>query len=210
MNTLIEQLIENVPNDVFTDTTVKTLVEGSVNSRYGLVKRAIKRGDLIHLRRGLYALSKKYRRHGMNLYEIAQRIYGPSYISFESALSHHGWIPEAVYTITSACSVRSKEVKTPLGLFSYAHTPFNNFFAGVKREQSPDGIFFMATPWRALVDYVYFYKKDWAGIQPLIEDLRVDAASLKEADLSVLNELGQSLECNRIKNFIEGIQKELV
>ncbi len=209
MNTIVERLID-IRKDVFTDTTIKTLVKGSPNSRYGLVKRAMKSGDVIHLRRGLYALSKKYRRHGINLYEIAQRIYGPSYISFESALSYHGWIPEAVYTITSACSKRTKEVKTPLGLFSYVHIPFDNFFAGVKREESPEGIFFMATPWRALIDYVYFHKKEWAGTQPLIESLRVDPANLEKVDLQILHELGESLKNNRVRKFIESIQKELL
>jgi predicted transcriptional regulator of viral defense system len=36
------------------------------------------------------------------LFEIANRIYAPSYVSFEMALSYYGLIPESVFAITSA------------------------------------------------------------------------------------------------------------
>ena len=154
MNAIV---IEHVPVDTFSDTTLRCLTQGTPNSRYGLVKRAIRAGEIIHLRRGLYVLSKRYRRHPANLYEIAQNIYGPSYISVESALSYHGWIPEAVYTVTSACAKRSKVVKTPLGLFSYDHLPSNDFYGGVLRVASAEGgVFLMATPWRALSSWTSF------------------------------------------------------
>ena len=209
MNAVIDRLMSQIPKDIFTDTTIKTLIPGSAYSRYGLVKRAIKNGDVIHLRRGLYAFSPKFRRHSLNLFEIAQKIYGPSYISFESALSYHHWIPEAVYTVTSASAKRSKEIKTPLGLFAYSRIPFQNFFAGVKREESPEGIFFIASPWRALADYVYTRKKDWMNCQPIIESLRVDYENLKNSDLNILKELSQSIENIRVRKFIKGILKEL-
>jgi predicted transcriptional regulator of viral defense system len=41
------------------------------------------------------------------LFEIANRIYSPSYISFETALFWHGLIPESVYGITSASTRRT-------------------------------------------------------------------------------------------------------
>ena len=45
------------------------------------------------------------------LFIIANRIYEPSYISLEMALSIHGLIPEAVYGVTS---VTSQKTKIPL------------------------------------------------------------------------------------------------
>ncbi len=209
MNIVVEQVINKVPADVFTDTALRCLIKGTTHSRYGLIKRAIKSGEVIHLRRGLYALAKKYRRHGLNLYEIAQYIYGPSYISFESALSYHGWIPEAVYTVTSACFKRSKEVATPLGLFSYAHMPSESFYAGVLREQTSEGVFLMATPWRALLDYVYFHKKEWRGFKPVIESLRVDPAHLQKADLTLLQEWSAAVRSRHVREFIQSLKKEL-
>ena len=210
MNTLVEKVIENIPVDTFTDTTLRCLTKGTPNSRYGLVKRAIQAGEIIHLRRGLYVLAKKYRRHTANLYEVAQNIYGPSYISFESALSYHGWIPEAVYTVTSACVKRSKEIKTPLGVFSYAPIPSNNFYSGVCRVSSVEGgVFLMATPWRALIDYVYINKKKWEGFRPVIESLRVDPENFKNADFSLIEELSESTRSRHVKKFIDSLKKEL-
>lgn len=78
MQRVIELVIEHIPYDVFTDYDLMTLCEGSPDRRYGLVKRAIARDEILHIQRGLYCLAPKYRRHGMYLFQVAQRIYGPS------------------------------------------------------------------------------------------------------------------------------------
>ena len=83
MNTLVEKVLENVPADVFTDTTVRHLIKGTHERRYGLVKRALKSGEMVHIRRGLYALAKRFQRHPSNLYEIAQKISEIHDISLE-------------------------------------------------------------------------------------------------------------------------------
>ena len=209
MGPLAEKVIERVPSGIFTDTTVRRLIQGTPHSRYGLVKRALRSGEIIHLRRGLYVLSKKYQRRPVNLYEIAQRIYGPSYISFASALSYHGWIPEAVYTVTSACAKRSKDVKTPLGLFSYTRIPSTKFYAGVDRISSSEGIFLMADPWRALMDYIYVHKKNWNSLKPVVESLRVDPGHLRKVDFSLLKALRESTHSRCVKQFIDSVRKEL-
>ncbi len=210
MSALMEKIVEKIPTDTFSDTTLRNIIVGSNNSRYSFVKRAIRAGDLIHLRRGFYSLSKKYQRKGVNLFEVAQMIYGPSYISFESALAYHGWIPEAVYTVTSSCAKRSKDVPTPLGLFSYTHIPSNKFLAGVKRVESPNGIFLMATPWRALVDYVYANSKRWKGLKSVVESLRVDAINFKEVDFRLLEEIKEATKSSYVKKFIDSVKKELL
>lgn len=208
MNKIVEQVIDKIPKDIFSDTTIRCFVKGTSHGRYGLIKRAIQSGEIIHLRRGLYALSEKLRRNPVNLYEMAQHIYGPSYISFESALSHHGWIPEAVYTVTSACSKRSKEVKTALGLFSYSTIPSNNFYAGVDREQSSEGVFLMATPWRAIMDYVYIHKKQWRGFKPLVESLRINPTHFEKMDYQLLEELSNAMKSTHVRKFIQSIKRK--
>ena len=210
MSKFLLEILDGVPSDLFTETTVKGVIGGSPDRRYGRVKRAIRKGELIHVTRGLYALSKKYQRKGINLYEAAQKIYGPSYVSFESALSYHGWIPEAVYTVTSASARRSKEVRTPLGLFSYTHIPSSTFFAGVNRIESPDGVFLMATPWRALCDYVYAHKREWASLRPVVESLRVDEKYFEKVDFKLLEELRESSRSRRVRKFIDHVKKELM
>lgn len=53
------------------------------------------------------------------LFIMANKIYGPSYISFEMALSYYNLIPESVYAITSASSRKTQVFDTPVARFSY-------------------------------------------------------------------------------------------
>ena len=89
--------MEKTPQGIITEDLIMNLCKGSADSRYGVIKRAVAQGQLVHIKRGLYILAEKYQRRGSNLFELAQYIYGPSYISFESALSFHACIPESVY-----------------------------------------------------------------------------------------------------------------
>ena len=49
----------------------------------------------------------------INLFYIANSIYSPSYISFESALSYYNIIPEAVFSVTSATSLKTNKKTNP-------------------------------------------------------------------------------------------------
>ena len=75
---------------------MKELLRGTSDKR-GKIARMIHGGDLIQLRRGLYAT-----RRDLDPLVLATSIYGPSYVSFETALWYHGMIPEAVFEIVSA------------------------------------------------------------------------------------------------------------
>ena len=48
---------------------------------------------------------------------IANKIYNPSYVSFEMALSYYRLIPEGVYSITSATAKKTIKFKTTVGDF---------------------------------------------------------------------------------------------
>ena len=210
MSRFIEKVKEKIDGDVFTDAGLTNALGGTANSRNSAVRRAVKAGDIIRLKRGLYVLGAKHQRKGVSPFQAAPMIYGPSYVSLESALSYHGWIPEAVHAVTSVSTKRSKEVKTPLGIFSYARIPSHKFFSGVSRIESENGVFLMATPWRALVDYVYVHKEDWKGLRPVVESLRVDTAHFKGVDFRSLEELREATRSKRVKVFIDRIKKELV
>ncbi|MDD4295290.1 MAG: hypothetical protein PHP69_07275 [Candidatus Omnitrophica bacterium] len=88
------------------------------------------------------------------LFEISNRIYNPSYISFETALSFHGLIPESVYGITSATSRRTYKFQTKIGKFSY-RTLSPKFFFGYDIVKYNDKSFKIATLEKVLLDYFY-------------------------------------------------------
>lgn len=205
----IDLLSEKASENFFSDTLLKSIIKGSKDRRYSLVKRWLKQGAIVRLKRGIYVLGEKYRNKGHSLFPAAQMLYGPSYISLESALSYHGWIPEAVYTITSAVENRAKEIKTPLGVFSYTPVSYNTFFAGVDRVESDNGVFLMASPWRALADYVYAYRKEWKGFNAAAQSLRIDREVFKTTDLKLMEEVRDS-SCNkRVKEFIQTCMEEI-
>lgn len=210
MHTVAERVFESLPWPEFTTQDLAALFPGSEDRRYGLVKRALASGEIIRIRRGLYCLVPKYQKKGINLYALAQLVYGPSYISLESALSWHGWIPEAVHAITSASFKKAKEFTTPLGVFSYDRVPQQVFYREVERLADASGnVFLMATPLKALADYVYVRKRDWTGIEPAINSLRIEPEELEQVTGSTLEALASNYSNSRVKRFLEGLREDL-
>ncbi len=210
MQKVPERVFELLPWSQFTSQDLATLFPGSEDRRYGLVKRALASGEIVHIRRGLYCLAPKYQKKSTNLYALAQLIYGPSYVSLESSLSWHGWIPEAVHAVTSVSFKKTKEFTTSLAVFSYDRVPQHVFYAEVERLTDASGnAFLMATPMKALADYVYVRKKDWTGIKPAISSLRVEPEELEQVTASTLDALSSNYSNSRVKRFLEGLRKDL-
>src|SRR5690242_12388615 len=102
MTTLKDKIIEaNLTHHLLNEVDLKALLSNTSAARYGLVNKALKKKELIKLRRGLYLLADPYRRQKISKFFLASRLVPYSYISLESALSYHGWVPERVSTVTS-------------------------------------------------------------------------------------------------------------
>jgi len=204
MNRLTERFFDN-SSEMFSFTELTVAMDSSAFSRHGLIKRALAGGEILNIRRGLYCLAPRYQKRPVNVYAVAQRIYGPSYISMETALSHHGWIPEAVHTCTCASYGNAKEFNTPLGLFSYSRVPQKVFYAGVERcVDSAGNVFFMASPAKALADYFYARRPPWKNIRDALGSLRIeqeDALAVTGEELSVLED---NCSNGRVRRFLAG------
>ena len=90
------------------------------------------------------------------LYEIGNRIYRPSYISFQTALSYYGLIPESVYAITSASTRRTYHFKTSIAEFIY-RTIAPRLFFGYDLIKYDQKYFRMARMEKAILDYFYVH-----------------------------------------------------
>jgi hypothetical protein len=210
MQTLTEIALERADRGVFTLQEVNSWLGGSPDRRFSLLKRALASGEIVRINRGLYALANKYLRSKIDPMALAQRIYGPSYISLETALSRHGWIPEAVYTISSASIDRAREFDTPLGRFSFTRIPQETFYAAVDRIEIDRGdSFLLASPLKALADYVYAHKCDWTSARPVIESLRVDESSLAGVAGEEFDVLEGNYSSQRVRRLLRGLRKEL-
>jgi hypothetical protein len=206
MSTLALKLRDELPTDVFTDTEVVSLLDGTPDRRYGLVKRAIADGDLIQVRRGVYSLGQRFQRQPLNLFELAQKVYAISYISLESALSYHWWIPEAAYTVASVSLKRSTSFETPVGLFSYTRIPRFNFIA-VERVKEGNSIFLMSSPTKALIDYVLAQKIDVRNPIRFLESLRIDREYYRQIDFKQLSELSNTYQNARVTAFVKALRQ---
>lgn len=209
MQKTLERKLLNYPRPFLTDGEIKSILGGSADSRYGKVKRLLKQGKLLHIRRGLYCITEElgYQKKP-HPYELAQFIYGPSYISLESAFSYHGLIPEAVYTTTSVATKRAKDFTTPLGVYSYKTLPLLNFYSQVELVKENDYQFFMAKPWKAICDYIYCYKKDCASLEPFIESLRFNLENLPRLSAKDIQDLDEYYSRARITRFLTNMQSD--
>ena len=209
MNKLVRTLFETFEHHVFSVADIKN-IEPNDNIRYGLVKRAMESGDVIQLKRGLYTLSSVLRKQPLNLPALSNRLYYPSYVSFEYALSAHGWIPESVIALTCATSKNPAEFDTAVGLFSYKRVPQVLFFNGVEVVDSNDGSHLQALPLKALADYIYVNKLHWMNREPLIESLRIeeeDLATLTADDFESIQ--GNYATAPNVEKFLAGLKKDL-
>lgn len=156
------------------------------------ISELIKNGDLISLKKGLYIPGIKTDLTGPELFVIANHLWGPSYVSLESALSYWGLIPERVYEVSSITIKLSKKYKTPKGRFSYRFVPSPYYSFGIKSvELSLGQVAVVATPEKALCDKII----TTAGLvlrSPaqtrdfLLDDLRIDPEWLRKFNIDEL------------------------
>lgn len=179
MSSLAQQVsAAGLGDRIFSERQLGEVLGGGNARRYGLVNRALKDGSLIRIKRGTYALAMAYRSAPMHPFAVAQALLPGSYISFESALAYHGWIPEAVFVTTSVTPGR-KTVEFPateFGPFKYHPLAIADyrFLNGVERATLGTLTAFVAQPLRALMDLVALRKVRWSGLDWLTSGMRID------------------------------------
>lgn len=131
------------------DVTFMRHVLSGIADQRGKIARLLESGELILLRRGLYAS-----RRNLDPLCLAGSIYGPSYISFETALAWHGMIPERVTEILSTTIKRAASFENDFGHFRYLAIPKFIYPIGIHRMTDSDLPFLMASPTKAIVDRI--------------------------------------------------------
>lgn len=138
------------------------------------------------------------------LFVIANRIYRPSYISLETALSYYHLIPESVYAITSVNSRDTQKFQTPLAEFRYQKMNRSLMF-GYRLVPDRDHAFKIAEVEKAILDY--FYLNPHLKRQEDFEGLRLNCDALREQvdEKKLTDYLGlfhNSALQNRVKCFL--------
>ncbi len=161
------------------------------------ISRLEKSGELIRLKKGKYLIAKNIESNPPSTELIANHLYGPSYVSFETALSYHGLIPERVFVMKSSITKRRKSFKTPFGLFEYISVPDRYFSIGIQQHLILDKYaYLIASPEKALCDLIICTKglrlqSKKALYSYLLENLRFDFEIAGTMDLEILREAAE-------------------
>ncbi len=135
-----------------------------------------KKGYIKKIRQGYYVFSD-LEINEKTLFLIANKIYAPSYISLEMALSWYNLIPEAVYGITCVTSRKTADFQTPAGNFIYKHIKPELMF-GYDLGDCHGRSYAVARMEKAVLDYLYLNPsvKDAADF----DGMRFNALEFKE------------------------------
>jgi hypothetical protein len=174
---------------------------------YDHIRLLVKEGSLIKLKRGLYETGKD-----ANPFAIASVLYSPSYVSFQSALSFYGLIPERVVGVTSASlgARKNKNYKTPYGDFSYQDVPGAVFNLGLKWMDDPESPFLVATKEKALCDLLAKRETVVEEGFPafLFDDLRLDKNVLMAFSKSLVRSLAKAYGRKNVDLLARYLEKE--
>ena len=175
-----------------------------------VIRRKAAKGELICVRHGLYETDPDT--PGICL---AMHIFGPSYLSFDFALSYYDLIPEGVIRYTSASfrKHKSKEYNTPFGIYTYRDVP-ESVYPWEIRLQSLNGYPYMiASPEKALCDKLYTISpmrncRDMEAL--LFDDLRIDQSRFSELNMAKLIEIAALYHTINHRIFRSYINKEFI
>ncbi|HGG61136.1 MAG TPA: hypothetical protein ENK26_14670 [Gammaproteobacteria bacterium] len=214
MTPLTKQILQSGLSDRPLSThQVRRLLGGSDARLHGQVNRALKAGELIKPRRGLYVVNPPYRKQPLHPFVLAQQMSPGSYVSAESALGFHGWIPESVHTVLSMThggkSVTYESAQ--LGKFEFRRmtTHAGRFLEQVTRRELHRQVALIAEPLRALLDLVYLRKLDWRGMDFLTEGLRIDEQQLRDISEWEIASLEAVYKRKREQNFLSELRRAL-
>lgn len=153
------------------------------------INEMARQGELVPLKRGWYIWNGDHRPEN---FTIANVLYGPSYVSAESALAFHGLIPEQVFSTVSMTTKPSKNFTNKLGTFEYRHLPTPYYAFGVEQEKLLENQFaLIATGEKALFDKVVttsgvLLRSRDTALNFMLENLRMDEAQLRDFDLKAM------------------------
>ena len=173
----------------------------------GKIMRLRKEGKIVPLTRGLYETDPNAPAQC-----LAGAIYGPSYLSFDYALSVYGLIPEAVYAYTSATfeKKKKKEYVNQFGRYLYRDVPSAAYPWGIKIMVEGEYSYLIASPEKALCDKLYSMPpvasvKD-IGLM-LFDDLRIDEDEFSKLNAEDILQVGERYRCNNLKYLMKYLNR---
>ncbi len=176
------------------------------------IRGLIKNKDILRVKKGLYVLGKEYDKP-YNKYILANQIYGPSYITGQTALAFWNMIPERVELIISMTTKRKKLFETPVGRFSYLYCHKRVFSIGINLEHVGDQKkILIASPEKALSDIIatQTHISSEKEMKEFLELMRLDYSDLNKLDLSLLEEIKAGYKRQSMKLLLNCLKENYV
>lgn len=184
----------------------------------GKISSLSRKGILKPIKQGVYLVNEDLGFRPYSKEILANLIYGPSYISLETALSGYGFIPERVDVTTSICLGRGKSFSTPVGEFEYHHIKDSIYAMGVQLKEVFKGAFCQyATPEKALLDFLYIkeskgeFKTSKDYFSYLLDSYRFDLQTIEsEISLKKLQNMAEQFPFQHIQWFSNELTRKLI
>lgn len=202
----------HLPSDLpFDYQLLMDRLEGRFRAPRNKIQSLCRSGEIIRVKKGLYVPgTRSGEEPTVDPLVLSGLIYGPSYVSLETALSWHGLIPERIEEITCMTSKRAKVFRTPVGRFTYAPISEDAFPIGIRLESGKGGSWYLAEPEKALCDRIAQVKgleamRDVPAV--LGESLRIDLADLGELRVELVLEIALHYRRKNITAFARWLEK---
>ncbi|MDA1338245.1 MAG: hypothetical protein O2871_02685 [bacterium] len=181
------QKLNKIDKTLFTTLDIARFL-GIDNQRNleNLIKRLISENVLTILEKGKYYLTDK----SPSTFEIAQFLYNPSYISFETALNYHGLLSQFPFEISSATTKKRTEKEIEGKVYTYSKMD-KSLFTGYYLEKD----YLIATKEKALFDEIYMISKSLRS-EKILENIEFD-----QIDKTKLLEFRNLLSSNSVGRF---------
>ena len=173
------------------------------------ISRDIRDGKLFKVITGLYETDRN-----TPGYLLAGSIYGPSYISFEYALSFYGLIPERVTTITCATfdKKKKKQYDTDFGIFTYRDVPVLAYPEEIILKEESNYSYQIATPEKALCDKLYTLAplNNYSNLENMLfNDLRIDEELFNKLDIDKINKLSNLYHSTNVELLAKYMRRNI-
>jgi predicted transcriptional regulator of viral defense system len=197
--------LSTISNLSYFGTNALSLIypELSKNSLYSNIKRWIKKGQLIQIKKGMY-VTKEYVSNvqDKSSYKefLANKIKYPSYLSMEYVLQKYSILSDAVYAYTSV-SLKSKNTyNNKFGRYIYRNIT-RKLFIGYDIKEVGGYEIKEATKAKALFDYLYLKLYRIRNItEDVLLDLRLNMDEFEKRDI---DEFKSYCEITEIRKFVD-------
>ena len=171
------------------------------------LSRDVKNGKLIKIVNGLYETDSN-----TSPYLLAGSIYGPSYISFEYALSFYWFIPEKVTIVTSATFNKKKKkiFNTSFGTYTYRDVPQTAYPEEIILKEENGYSYQIASKEKAICDKLYTLKpiKNLDNLKKLLfDDLRIDKDIFESLDTEKIEKLSSLYHSTNVSLLAKYMRK---